>query len=100
MSFLSAIPKDLLNRAKISDPIRKKLSFTENFTIQLNESTQLVLNKAKTCDFDTPLNVKTHRTESTGPRRWNENLSMQLLEKSNYPPQKSMRRHQVKRVSV
>ena len=39
---IRAIPKDLLNKAKLSDPIRKELYSTENFTIQLNESMQLV----------------------------------------------------------
>ena len=75
---MSAIPKDLLNKAKLSDPIRKELYSTENFTIQLNESTQLVLNKAKTSDFYQLLNVKTHTAEYTGPRGWNENLPMQM----------------------
>ena len=56
---ISAIPKDLLNKAKLRDPIRKELYSTENFTIQLNESTQLDLNKAKTSDFNKLLNVKT-----------------------------------------
>ena len=76
----SAIPKDLLNKAKLSDPIRKELYSTENFTIELNESTQLVLNKAKTSDFYKLLNVKTHTAEHTGPRRWNDNLSMHMNE--------------------
>ena len=75
---ISAIPKDLLNKAKLSDPIKKELYSTEDFTIQLNESTQLVLNKAKTSDFYKLLNVKTHTAEHTGPRRWNENLSMHM----------------------
>ena len=79
---ISAIPKDLLNKAKLSDPIRKELYSTENLIIQLNESTQLVLNKAKTSDFYKLLNVKTHTAEHTGPRRWNENLSMHMNEDS------------------
>ena len=79
---ISAIPKDLLNNAKLSDPIRKELYSTENFTIQLNESTQLVLNNAKTSDFYKLLNEKTHTAEHTGPRRWNENLSMHMNEDS------------------
>ena len=79
---ISAIPKDLLNKAKLSDPIKKELYSTEDFTIQLNESTQLVLNKAKTSDFYKLLNVKTHTAEHTGPRRWNENLSMHMNEDS------------------
>ena len=61
---ISAIPKDLLNKAKLSDPIRKELYSTEN--------------KAKTSDFYKLLNVKTHTAEHTGPRRWNENLSMHI----------------------
>ena len=97
---ISAIPKDLLNKAKLSDPIKKELYSTEDFTIQLNESTQLVLNKAKTSDFYKLLNVKTHTAEHTGPRRWNENLSMHMNEKSIYLPKKSMQRNQVKRISV
>ena len=59
-----------------------ELYSTENFIIQLNESTQLVLNKAKTSDFYKLLNVKTHTAEHTGPRRWNENLSMHMNEDS------------------
>ena len=79
---ISAILKDLLNEAKLSDPIRKELYSSENFTVQLSESTQLFLNKAKTCDFYKLLNVKTHTAEHTGPRRWNENLSMHMNEDS------------------
>ena len=79
---LSAIPKDLLNKAKLSDPIRKELYSTENLTIQLIEFTQLVLNKAKTSDFYKLLNVKTNTAEHTGLRRWNENLSMHMNEDS------------------
>ena len=79
---ISAIPKDLLNKAKLSDPIRKELYSSENFTVQLSESTQLFLNKAKTCDFYKLLNVKTHTAEHTGPRRWNENLAMHMNEES------------------
>jgi len=50
--------------------------------IPLNESTQLVLNKAKTGDFYKLLNVKTHAAGHTGPRRWNEYLSMHMNEDS------------------
>ena len=102
---IRAIPKDLLNKAKLSDPTRKELYFTENFTIQLNESTQLVSNKAKTCDCYKLLNVKTHTAEHTRPKRWNENLSTMHMnedswKKSIYLHQKSMQRNQVKRISV
>lgn len=100
---ISAIPKDLLNKAKLIDPIGKESYSTENFTIRLNESTQLVLNKA-TSDFYKLLNVKTHTAEHTGPRRWNENLSMHMnedsWEKNIYLPQKSMQRNQLKRISA
>ena len=68
-----ALPqKDLLNKAKISDLVRKELYSTEHSTIRLIESTDLVLNKPKTCNFYKLLNAKTR----TGPKRWNENLSM------------------------
>ena len=73
---ISAIPKNLLNKAKISDPVRKESYSAENGIIQLDELTQLALNKAKTCDFYKLLNVKIHTVEQTGPRRWNESLSM------------------------
>ena len=73
---ISAIPKNLLNKAKTSDPVRKESYSAENGIIQLDELTQLDLNKAKTCDFYKLLNVKTHIVEQTGPRRWNESLSM------------------------
>ena len=73
---ISAIPKNLLNKAKTSDRVRKELYSVENGIIQLDESTQLDLNKAKTCDFYKLFNVKTHTVEQTGPRRWNESLSM------------------------
>ena len=43
---------------------------------------QLVLNKAKTCDFYKLLNANSHTAEHTGPRRWNENLSMHMKEDS------------------
>jgi len=56
---ISAIPKNLLNKAKISDPVRKESYSAENGIVQLDEITQLDLNKAKTCDFYKLLNVKT-----------------------------------------
>jgi len=57
---ISAIPKNLLNKAKISDPVRKESYSAGNGIIQLVEFTQLALNTAKTCDFYKLLNVKFH----------------------------------------
>ena len=73
---ISAIPKNLLSKAKTSDPVKKESYSAENGIIPLNESTQLDFNKAKTCDFYKLLNVKTHTVKQTGPRRWNVSLSM------------------------
>jgi len=73
---ISAIPKNLLNKAKFGDPVSKESYSAENGIIQLDEFTQLDLNKAKTCDFYKLLNMKTHTVEQTGPKRWNESLSM------------------------
>ena len=86
---ISAIPKNLLNKAKTSDPVKKESYSAENGIIQLDKSTQLDLNKAKTCDFYKQLNVKTHKVEQTGLRRWNVSLSMdEDSRKKHSPPSK------------
>ena len=73
---ISAIPKNLLNKAKTSDRVREESYSVESGIIQLDESMQLDLNKAKTCAFYKLSNMKTHTVDQTGPRRWNESLSM------------------------
>ena len=49
--LISAIPKHLLAKAKSSKPINKELYSDSNFSLQLNESINLYLNKIKTSDF-------------------------------------------------
>ena len=60
---ISAIPKNLLKKTETSEQVRKESYSIENGVIQLDEFTQLDLNKAKTCDFYKLLNVKTHTIE-------------------------------------
>ena len=45
------IPKHLLAKAKSTKPINKELYSDSNFSLQLNESINLYLNKIKTSDF-------------------------------------------------
>ena len=48
---ISAIPKHLLAKAKSTKPINKELYSESNFSLQLNESINLYLNKIKSSDF-------------------------------------------------
>ena len=73
---ISAIPKHLLAKAKSTKPINKELYPDSNFSLQLNESINLYLNKIKTSDFYRLLCTKTHTTVHSGPRRWSKDLSL------------------------
>ena len=73
---VSAIPKHVWSLAKCSDSINRSF-FTQNDNIfSLNESTQINLFKAKSKDFYNLFNVKIHTEDQTGPKRWNEILSL------------------------
>ena len=73
---ISAISKHLLAKAKSTKPINKELYSDSNFSLQLNESINLYLNKIKTSDFYRLLCTKTHTTVHSGPRRWSKDLSL------------------------
>ena len=73
---ISAIPKHLLAKAKSMRPINKEIYSDSNTSLQLNESTNLYLNKNKTSDFYRLLCTKTHTTAHSGPRRWSRDLSL------------------------
>ena len=74
---ISTISKHLLAKAKSTKPINKELYSDSNFSLQLNESINLYLNKIKTSDFYRLLIcTKTHITVHSGPRRWSKDLSL------------------------
>ena len=74
---ISAIPKHLLAKAKSTRPSNKELYSDSNFSLQLNESINLYLNKIKTSDFsDRLLCTKTHITDHSGPKKWSKDLSL------------------------
>ena len=73
---ISAIPKYLLAKAKSMSAINKEIYSDSNPSLQLNETTNLYLNKIKTSDFYRLLCTKTHKTVHSGPRRWSRDLSL------------------------
>jgi len=66
---ISAIPKYLVIKARNTEPLENEL-YTKNF-VQLDDSTQLPLDNAKTRDFYGWLNRKIRKAHQTGPMNWN-----------------------------
>lgn len=72
--IISAIPKHLLTKAKNMEFLR---TYVENDSIfQLNETTQINLEKAQSREFYQLLNNKTHCVSQTGPGKWSQTLSL------------------------
>ena len=57
---ISAIPKYLVMKTRNKEPLENELYTANNFLFQLNDSTQIQLEKAKTGDFYGLLNRKIH----------------------------------------
>ena len=67
----SAIPKYLVIKARNTEPLENEIYTRNNFLFQLDDSTQLQLDNAKTRDFYGLLNRKIHTVHQTGPMNWN-----------------------------
>ena len=67
----SAIPKYLVIKARNTEPLENEIYTRNNFLFQLDDSTQLQLDTAKTRDFYGLLNRKIHTVHQTGPMNWN-----------------------------
>ena len=67
----SAIPKYLVIKARNTEPLANELYRRNNFQSQLDDSTQIQLENAKTRDFYGLLNRKIHTVSQTGPMKWN-----------------------------
>ena len=72
----SAIPKYLVTKARNTEPPQNGLYTRNNFLFQLDASTQIQLEKAKTRDFYCLLNRKTHTVSQTGPMKWNSIIGL------------------------
>ena len=72
----SAIPKYSVTKARNTEPPQNGLYTRNNFLFQLDASTQIQLEKAKTRDFYCLLNRKTHTVSQTGPMKWNSIIGL------------------------
>ena len=72
----SAIPKYLIIKARNTEPLENELYTRNNFLFQLDDSTQLQLDNAKTRDFYVLLNRKIHTVRQTGPMNWNSKTNL------------------------
>ena len=72
----SAIPKYLVIKARNTEPLENELYTRHNFLFQLDDSTQLQLDNAKTRDFYVLLNQKIHIVHQTGPMNWNSETKL------------------------
>ena len=72
----SAIPKYLIIKARNTEPLENELYSRNNFLFQLDDSTQLQLDNAKTRDFYVLLNRKIHTVRQTGPMNWNSKTNL------------------------
>ena len=73
---VSAIPKHLVTKAKSTVPPESEL-YTENSPLfQLDDQTAIHLGKAKTKDFYSLFNKKTHTRCQTGPTKWNQTMHL------------------------
>ena len=57
-------------------PINEEIYSDSNASLQMNQLTNLYLNKIKTSDFYRLLCTKTNTTAHSGPRRWSRDLSL------------------------
>ena len=58
-------------KARNTEPLENELYTRNNFLFQLDDSTQIQLDNAKTRDFHGSLNWKIHTVSQTGPMNWN-----------------------------
>jgi len=72
----SAIPRHLLIKAKNTELINKDFYTRKDSPFQLDDSTQIHLERAKSSVFYRLLNSKLHTVNQTGPSRWNNTLSV------------------------
>ena len=67
----STIPKYLVIKARNTEPLTNEPYIRNNFLFELDDSTQIQLENAKTRDFYGLLNQKIHTVSQTGPMKWN-----------------------------
>ena len=73
----SAIPKYLiLIKARNTELLENELYTRNNFLFQLDDSTQLQRDNAKTRDFYVLLKWKIHTVRQTGPMNWNSKTNL------------------------
>ena len=66
---ISAIPRYLVTKARNTEPQENELYTRNNFLFQLDASTQIQLEKAKTRDFYFLLNRRIQTVSQTGPMK-------------------------------
>ena len=67
----SAIPKYLVIKARNTEPLTNEPYIRNTFLFELDDSTQIQLENAKTRDFYGLLNQRIHTVSQTGPMKWN-----------------------------
>jgi len=73
---ITAIPKHLVTKAKNTETPEGELYTGDNLLFELDDSTQVHLEKTKTSDFYRLLNNKIHTENQTGPTRWNNTMKL------------------------
>ena len=73
----SAIPHYLVIKARLNtEPLANEVYTRNNFLFQLDHSTQIQLENAKTTDFYGLVNRKVQTVRQTGPMKWNSIISL------------------------
>ena len=73
---ITAIPKHLVTKAKNTETPEGELYTGDNLLFELDDSTQIHLEKTKTSDFYRLFNNKIHTENQTGPTRWNNTMKL------------------------
>ena len=73
---ISAIPKNLVTKAKNTVPLESELNIENSPFFQLDDLTAIHLGKANTRDFYCLLNKKIHTRGQTGPTKWTQTMHL------------------------
>ena len=74
--IISAIPHQLLFKARQTDSVNKQFFTSNDQHFYFNNDVGINLYKAKSRDFYNFLTNKIHTGGHTGPKRWSDNLSL------------------------
>jgi len=96
------IPKYLVIKAKNIELLANEVYTRNNFLFQLDGSTQMQLDNAKTRDFYGLLNRKIHTVNQTGPMNWNSKIRLDknAWKKFFYRPKEHLQGDKIERIPV